>query len=252
MTDGNQQRTGYKDIARDLRQQIRDGSLLPGELLPSEPALSRQHGVNITTVRQAIAQLRIEGLVVTATGRGTSVRPQIPVATLKPERLRRAAEIAVGVRPPDLTQPGSDPGSERTQEWGHADEVEAALLERPLGDRVLRRWSLVRSHGRPRMETISCIPADVLGDTVPDPADDVFVALHRAGVDVLRLRDRERVSARMPDAEEAEKLAIVGVYPLLVVRRTMRAEDRVVECATEIRYPADRMELEYEIDLSRP
>ena len=70
-------------------------------------------------------------------------------------------------------------------------------------------------------------------------------------MDVLRLRDRERVSARMPDAEEAEKLAIVGVYPLLVVRRTMRAGDWVVECATEIRYPADRMELEYEIDLSR-
>lgn len=249
MTDGKKPHTGYRDIANDLRQRIRSDALLPGELLPSEPSLARQYGVNITTVRQAIAQLRVEGLVVTATGRGTTVRPKIPVATLTANRYRAAAEIAAGLRQPTSPPSGAEADIDREHGPAVADEVLSDLLRVPQGTPLHRRWMLLKAFGRPRLDITSYYPADlVAGVGLPDDADS-FAVLHAAGVDVLRLRVVERIAARMPDIEETGLLGVVGVNPIVTVTRLLIDGGRVVEAAHEIRYPADRVEFEYEFDM---
>ncbi|MEV1001803.1 GntR family transcriptional regulator [Nonomuraea sp. NPDC050202] len=64
----------YQAIARELRGEIERGELQPGTTLPSEAQLRRQHGVSRSTVRQALAVLEQEGLIVSEHGRGRFVR----------------------------------------------------------------------------------------------------------------------------------------------------------------------------------
>jgi DNA-binding GntR family transcriptional regulator len=64
----------YRQLARILRDRIQSGELRPGQALPSEAALSQTFGVSRDAVRDALAALRSDGLVITTRGQGTSVR----------------------------------------------------------------------------------------------------------------------------------------------------------------------------------
>ena len=56
-----------------LRAAIRDGGLLAGARLPTEHALAKRYGVSRGVVREAVASLRAEGLLVTRQGSGAFV-----------------------------------------------------------------------------------------------------------------------------------------------------------------------------------
>jgi GntR family transcriptional regulator len=64
-------------LANVLRGQIESGALEPGRPLPSESYLQGEHGVSRGTVREAVAILRDEGLVITIQGRGTFVAQRL-------------------------------------------------------------------------------------------------------------------------------------------------------------------------------
>lgn len=64
----------YRRIAADLREQIEHGQLQPGELLPSEAALTAQYGVSRWTARQALVELQGAGLIEAVHGKGRYVR----------------------------------------------------------------------------------------------------------------------------------------------------------------------------------
>src|SRR3954470_4530674 len=74
MIDPSADRAVFRQLADLLRDQIESGELGPGEPLPSELRLAQEDGISRTTVRQAIAQLRTEGLVTVERPRGTFVR----------------------------------------------------------------------------------------------------------------------------------------------------------------------------------
>ncbi|MFI7438659.1 GntR family transcriptional regulator [Nonomuraea indica] len=63
----------YQGIAAELRARIEGGELPPGGALPSEAELRRQYGASRNTVRQALALLERDGLVVAEHGRGRFV-----------------------------------------------------------------------------------------------------------------------------------------------------------------------------------
>ena len=82
------------DLAADLRNRIVEGTIQPGDKLPSENTLIGEFGVSRTVVRSALTRLQAEGLVETERGRGSFVlTPPIsgpsatqgsrPVATLE-------------------------------------------------------------------------------------------------------------------------------------------------------------------------
>src|SRR5262245_28793707 len=60
-------------LFEQLAEQIRNGRLAAGERLPTEAALTRAAGVSRTVVREAVAALRADGLVVTRQGVGAFV-----------------------------------------------------------------------------------------------------------------------------------------------------------------------------------
>ncbi len=65
----------YHQLAEELAAQIRNGSLGPGERLPSEPELAKRHGIGRPTVRQATDLLVQRRLIERKRGSGTFVRP---------------------------------------------------------------------------------------------------------------------------------------------------------------------------------
>lgn len=65
----------YHQLARILRRQIASGALRACDRLPSEGQLCERYQVSPMTVRRAINILLEQGLVSTAQGRGTFVRP---------------------------------------------------------------------------------------------------------------------------------------------------------------------------------
>lgn len=74
--DPTADRPVYKQVADDIRDQIRLGALTPGAQLPAEPRIAEEYGVGANTVRSALAVLRAERLIVTEHGTGSRVREQ--------------------------------------------------------------------------------------------------------------------------------------------------------------------------------
>lgn len=64
----------YLQLAEILKQRILDGVYRCGEKIPSEAALSREQGLALMTVRQAVGVLVERGLLERQPGRGTYVK----------------------------------------------------------------------------------------------------------------------------------------------------------------------------------
>jgi DNA-binding FadR family transcriptional regulator len=62
-----------EDVIKRLTEEILNGSIEPGERLPTEQQLALSLGVSRTVVREAVAALRADGLVVTRQGVGAFV-----------------------------------------------------------------------------------------------------------------------------------------------------------------------------------
>ncbi|MFF4228988.1 winged helix-turn-helix domain-containing protein [Streptomyces sp. NPDC001820] len=62
-----------KDIAADIRQEIVNGTLGPGDQLRAARDLAKEYGVTLVKVQNAYRELSEEGLVYSQQGRGTFV-----------------------------------------------------------------------------------------------------------------------------------------------------------------------------------
>ena len=84
-----------RQLFEQLAGEIRSGRLAPGERLPTEQALTRAARVSRTVVREAVAALRAEGLVITRQGVGAFVAPEPQHAPfrIEPERLQSLDNI---------------------------------------------------------------------------------------------------------------------------------------------------------------
>ena len=82
-------------LFEQLADEIKSGRLAPGERLPTEQALTRAARVSRTVVREAVAALRAEGLVVTRQGVGAfvSAEPQRAPFRIEPERMQSLEDI---------------------------------------------------------------------------------------------------------------------------------------------------------------
>jgi DNA-binding FadR family transcriptional regulator len=82
-------------LFEQLAEQIKSGRLAPGERLPTEQELTRAAKVSRTVVREAVAALRAEGLVITRQGVGAfvSAEPQRAPFRIEPERLQSLDDV---------------------------------------------------------------------------------------------------------------------------------------------------------------
>src|SRR6476469_4006285 len=81
---------GYRDLAAQLRGGIERGDYTPGSTLPKQDDLAAEFGVNVKTVRNAVALLEAEGLVTPVRRRGTIVRERPPMRRLGADRYAKS------------------------------------------------------------------------------------------------------------------------------------------------------------------
>lgn len=75
--DPNSYTPVYVQLADIIRERITTGRYAPGQVLPSETQLIQEFAVARVTVRQALKELRSDGLVVTKARQGTFVREEV-------------------------------------------------------------------------------------------------------------------------------------------------------------------------------
>lgn len=128
----------YNQLVNILRRQIAAGMFRPGDRLPSEAQLCGRYQVSPMTVRRAINILVDQGVVSTAQGRGTFIKP--------PE---------LGTATFDLQELQSLFSDERTtvrilEAWPvSAPERAARKLAIPVGTRVIYIRRLIYQEGTP-------------------------------------------------------------------------------------------------------
>jgi DNA-binding FadR family transcriptional regulator len=83
------------NLVDKLTVDVRDGTLRPGEKLPTEAEIMQGFGVSRTVVREAISKLQASGLVETRHGIGTFVLAQdiSPVFKVSPSQLGTLREV---------------------------------------------------------------------------------------------------------------------------------------------------------------
>jgi len=86
----------YRKIANLIEQRIVDRTLRTGDALPSESDLARQFGVNRSTVREAIRELEIQGLL----GRG---RGEKRLRVTRPEHHHISGDVSRALALHDVT-----------------------------------------------------------------------------------------------------------------------------------------------------
>ena len=64
----------YEQVVRQVKFAIAEGTLKPGQLLPSVRVLSQQLAINPNTIARAFQQLQADGALESLRGRGLAVR----------------------------------------------------------------------------------------------------------------------------------------------------------------------------------
>ncbi len=249
--DRTDDRPPYRQIAIMLRDAIESGKLAPGEQLPSESELIEHFGVARMTVRQAIQELRGEGLVHSEHGRGVFVRSAPPIRRLASDRFARKyraeGKAAFSV---EAEKSGYTPAVDNIRVSQQCPtSVVAERLRVPATQKVLVRSRRYLADGNPVELAVSYVPLDIAKGTLIEQEDTgpggIYARLEEKGH--LLARFTEEVGARMPSPEERKSLNIGPGVPVLTVLRTAYdSNDVAIEvCDTVKVAPAYLLEYEF-------
>ena len=102
----------FQQLASELRTQISAGQLSPGSQLPSMAQLCSLHDVSSTVVRDALNELRRDGLIIGRQGKGVFVADDVGMANTSNEDTQtRLERLEEAVR--ELTERVDDLSAER-------------------------------------------------------------------------------------------------------------------------------------------
>ena len=218
----------YRRIADELRAAILDGSYRPGDQLPGENQLMETYKVARATARQGLSVLINEGLAVPRAGAGVFVREFRPVIRDGISRL------GASTWPAGRDIWSADAASRDLQ----VDQVEIGRAQAPehvraligLDDsatEVVRRSRRFVLDDKPVLMSVSWLPAAVAGGTQIEQSDTGPGGTYARLADAGHAPDkfREDLRARMPLAEEAERLQLPPGTPVVEITRTAYAAD---------------------------
>lgn len=198
----------WEAIAESLAAEIESGTLEPGARLPSEGELARRFGVHRHTLRQATHALAARGYVGIRPGSGTYVRKLV-----LDYRLRNRVRLTE-----TLAESGETAKRELIDSQCEPAGFWASWLELSKSAEVQRLTirSLVRD--RPIALTEHAFPAALGGSVAEAFVRERSIANALAALGVRGYaRRRSAISARLPNADEADWLERSVVSPVLVV-----------------------------------
>ncbi|WP_152185465.1 GntR family transcriptional regulator [Segeticoccus rhizosphaerae] len=250
--DRRQPETASRQVAAALRSAIGDGSLAPGDRLPSERTLASTHGVARNTAREAVRQLAESGLVTAEHGRGVFVRVAPRLMRFGQLRYSKKLREDTGVSPfhAEVLAQNRIPNAYLTS-------IERAVPPASVADRlgvkvssksVVRRENWYFADGEPMQVGLTYIPWEIAKGTVLARSDelgpgDLYARFADRGYEITYTR--EEVTARMPTPEEATGLMLPDGVPVLVVLHTGLDQQRRPFEVTEFVMRADYTGLDY-------
>jgi GntR family transcriptional regulator len=224
----------HRKVLQTLKQRILSGGYAVGTQLPTENELAEEIEVSRHTVREALRQLRDDGLVTSRQGAGTTVRRQ-------------------GVPEPYVHEIASinDLVAYASETKYHADSSEMVVVDAALAERLdcaeNQRWL--------RIEGLRYAP----GKGAPLARTEVFVAAPYAGVALFLGRRpgpiyswvedmygervsevEQRVGAKIVPQEFVQALQVERGSAAVEIRRTYRLGNGAVALIAFNLYPADR------------
>lgn len=228
--------TRYEQIARELREDIRNGRFRVGEPIPSERALADRFDVAPGTMRQALNQLVDEGTLSSKRG-ARKVVLRMPARFPEISKFRSFAQWAYGR--------GRTPGGHVIhQEWVEQTEKDVELLRVPAGEKVLKVLRVRTIDGSPIMLERTRYPAWVgvkvepMDPTCPSVTNEL-AARHNihffAADNVFSAAKAGEVDARWLPLETGD--------PVLVHRRLSRDAKGTPLEMSEDRYIADALSI---------
>jgi GntR family transcriptional regulator len=217
----------YRRIADELRAAILAGSYQPGDQLPGENQLMDTYKVARATARQGLSVLINEGLAVPRTGAGVFVREFRPVIRDGISRLGASTWPAghdiwtADAANRDLQIDQIEVGR------AHAPDHVRALLGLAAAAEVVRRSRRFVLDDKPVLISVSWLPATIAGGTQIEQPDTGPGGTYARLADTGHAPDkfREDLRARMPLAEEAEKLQLPPGTPVVEITRTAYTAD---------------------------
>ncbi|MFE1296348.1 GntR family transcriptional regulator [Streptomyces sp. NPDC058731] len=227
----------YVRLAQTIQRRIEDGTYAPGTRVPSENQLVQAFGMSRPTVVRALELLKRDGWLESRQGYGTMVRGRPAVVESKDRRGLDALTRDESQTHGRLVDVGEVAVPPRV----------ASALGLPKSAKVLRRRLLVEEGGEAVELVSSYFPPGLVDGT--DLADGDTLA---SGVrEHLETRKKvrfdhvtERVSARLPDAAEAELLGLPDGVPVLsVLVIACDASGQALQ-VSDVLLPADGQELE--------
>jgi GntR family transcriptional regulator len=204
----------YFQLSELLEQEIVEGRWEPGFRLPSEPKICSQYGLSRTTIRQALARLEQEGLIVRRKGQGTFVAESRPRSWLLQssagffeEEVERMGRVVTSVVLRTVVR-GALPG------WAAAAlglaGAEGATLER------------VRSiDGHVAMYNVNHLPSGLAEVVLPleDPNESLYARIKERG-NVEAAGGRRVLEAVRAHERLAELLQVPIGSPLVFIEST--------------------------------
>jgi GntR family transcriptional regulator len=219
----------YWGLKQHLLDMLR--SLPPGSPIPTERSLAADFDVSRTTVRQALAELTVEGRLVRVQGKGTfAAKPKV------------AQRLQLSSYTEDMRAQGRQPTSRLLEVVEEPAEQElATLLAIRASATVLRLRRLRLADGEPMaIETTHLPLSRFLGltDWLESGASLYQVLREQFGIELGHAE--ETIETALASPEEAEVLGSeVGLPMLLLSRHSFDAEGRPVEWVRSI-YRGDR------------
>jgi GntR family transcriptional regulator len=179
----------YLQISVWLKELIQTGRYKPGEKLPSEVELSKMCGVNRNTLRQAISELTVKGLLRKEKGTGTFVTAPAP-AVLR-QKLERISSFTELMQDSGITQ------STRilSKSIEVADDVIAKALFLGSNNKVIVVRRVRVGDGIPYIYEESYLPHDSFRDILEMDLTGSMYKLISEQFDVVLARCKQTISA---------------------------------------------------------
>jgi len=225
----------WRQIARELEEEVRHGRISPADRLPTEQELARRFGVNRHTVRRAVSALADMGVLRVEQGRGTFVQAGV-VEYVLGERTRFSENMH--------RQALSPSGELVDQGEIEAPPNVARALKLRTGSRLIYFEILGAADDVPISLGIHYFSARRfagLPETYAATAS-ITAALRELGV-ADYTRKSTHITARLADPREAELLRLSRAQPLLVCEATnVDDQGKPIEFGVA-RFAADRVQL---------
>lgn len=239
MAQKKTEKLGFAEIAAHYRQQIDEGTLRPGDQMPSMTEVGKKFGVTVTTVNRAYRMLKAEGLTLAKPGVGTVVAVRPKVAYTGAARLRRIA------RSGKLYAQGETSANHTAALRSCADSDIADQLGIDLHDEIVLRTRVFLRDGAPTVVALSAIHPRALG-AVPEllqeePFDRFWQEIYteRTGREVTRLPERR--GARLAARSELDALGVVAppsaAVPVLILMSVFHDEEGPLEVWEDVYAP---------------